>query len=153
MPALEPGLVPNSTSGDSGLFLLDTNILVCAWDASDRDKSGIARDLIRRAVDGEGVVAASIPGEFAAVLLHKVRPRGSAPDVLAALDSLSAIRVVESGAGLVRRAVEAHQTYGIHFYDGMIVASAERAGCARIYTEDLNHGQRYFGVEATDPFR
>jgi predicted nucleic acid-binding protein len=58
-----------------------------------------------------------------------------------------------AGAGLVRRAVEAHQTYGIHLFDGMVVASAERAGCTGIYSEDLNHGQTYFGVEVVNPFR
>lgn len=54
---------------------------------------------------------------------------------------------------MVRRAVEAHQTYGVHFYDGLIIASAERASCTHIYSEDLNHGQFYFGVELINPFR
>jgi predicted nucleic acid-binding protein len=49
--------------------------------------------------------------------------------------------------------VEAHATYGLHFYDGMIVAAADRAGCSRIWSEDLNSGQRYFNVEAANPFR
>ena len=53
---------------------------------------------------------------------------------------------------LVRRAVEAHAEYGLHFYDGMIVAAAERTACARIWPEDLNHGQRYFGVAIENPF-
>jgi len=53
---------------------------------------------------------------------------------------------------IVRRAVEARASYGLHFYDGMIVAAAERAGCDRIWSEDLNPGQRYFGVSVTNPF-
>jgi len=44
------------------------------------------------------------------------------------------------------RAVEAHAVYGIHFYDGTIVAAAERGGCETIWSEDLNAGQKYFGV-------
>jgi predicted nucleic acid-binding protein len=43
-------------------------------------------------------------------------------------------------------------TYGIHFYDGMIVAAAERAGCGRIWSEDFNAGQKYFGITVTNPF-
>jgi predicted nucleic acid-binding protein len=54
---------------------------------------------------------------------------------------------------LVRRAVEAHAAYGIHFYDGLIVASAERAGCGRIWSEDLNPGQEYFGIKMANPFQ
>jgi predicted nucleic acid-binding protein len=34
----------------------------------------------------------------------------------------------------------------------MMVASAERAGCTRIWSEDLNPGQAYFGVRAENPF-
>jgi predicted nucleic acid-binding protein len=49
--------------------------------------------------------------------------------------------------------VQARAAYGIHFYDGMIVAAAERAGCQRILSEDLNAGQQYFGVTVSNPFR
>lgn len=55
-------------------------------------------------------------------------------------------------AGVVRRAVAARRRYAIHFYDGLIVAAAERAGCSRILSEDLNAGQEYFGVRVENPF-
>ena len=54
--------------------------------------------------------------------------------------------------GTVRRSVEAHAIYGLHFYDGMIVAAAERGGCKRIWSEDLNSGQKYFGIVVENPF-
>jgi predicted nucleic acid-binding protein len=59
-------------------------------------------------------------------------------------------------AGLKRLAVlrrsAAHAEYGIHFYDGMIVAAAERGACQRIWSEDFNPGQLYFGIRAENPF-
>jgi predicted nucleic acid-binding protein len=134
------------------MFLLDTNILVYAWDARDPRKQSIARELVRSAMKGEGIVAQHILSEFAAVMLHKMRPAASPSHVLAALDSLSEIRLAPAGPGVVRRAVEASQAYGIHHFDGLVVASAHRAGCTRIYSEDLNHGQIYFGVELVNPF-
>ena len=66
---------------------------------------------------------------------------------------LSPIRVVVPDADIVRRAVEARAEYGLHFYDGMIVAAAERGGCGRIWSEDLNAGQEYFGIAIANPFR
>ena len=54
---------------------------------------------------------------------------------------------------MVRRAIQAHARYGVHFYDGMVVAAAERGGCKRIWSEDLNSGQDYFGVVVENPFR
>jgi predicted nucleic acid-binding protein len=53
---------------------------------------------------------------------------------------------------MVSRAVEARAAYSIHFYDGMIVAAAERAGCEKILSEDLNSQQKYFGVVVANPF-
>ena len=68
------------------------------------------------------------------------------------LDRLSPIKVVAPDAGLVRRAVEAQSLYKLHFYDCMIVAAAERGGCERIWSEDLNAIQKYFGVTVANPF-
>jgi predicted nucleic acid-binding protein len=73
-------------------------------------------------------------------------------DVTDILDKFSPIKLVVSDRELVRRAVEARAAYGIHFYDGMIVAAAERAGCQRIFSEDFNAGQEYFGVTVMNPF-
>lgn len=53
---------------------------------------------------------------------------------------------------MVRRAIEVHAEYGLHFYDGMIVAAAQRGECTRILSEDLNAGQRYLGRVVENPF-
>jgi predicted nucleic acid-binding protein len=68
------------------------------------------------------------------------------------LDALAEIQVVHPDAEMVRRAVEARSAYGVQFYDGMIVAAAERAHCPRIWSEDLNPGQSYFGATVENPF-
>jgi predicted nucleic acid-binding protein len=129
---------------------LDTNVLVYAYDPSNPRKQRSAQDLLRRALAGEIVTSTQVLAEFAATLLHKLAARPK--DVTDLLDVLGPIRLVVPDADLVRRAVEAHATYGLHFYDAMIVAAADRAGCQRIWSEDLNSGQRYFSVEAANPF-
>lgn len=132
---------------------LDSNILVYAHDDADPRKREIAQNLLKRAVMGEMLVSTQTLAEFSATLLHKFHSYFSADDVTGILDALSPIRLVIPDAGMVRRAVEAHATYGLHFYDGMIVAAAERAGCKRILSEDLNAGQKYFGVTVENPFK
>ena len=131
---------------------LDTNIIVYAYDPSDPRKQRIARDLLRKAVAGDIMLSTQVLAEFACTLLHKMNPPPRPRDVIAALDALASIRAVVPDPDLVRRAVEARTEYGLHFYDGMIVAAAERGGCARIWSEDLNAGQEYFGVLAENPF-
>jgi predicted nucleic acid-binding protein len=138
-----------------GPDFLDTNVLVYAYDRSDRGKQRIARELLRKAVarSGEIVISSQVLGEFASTLLHKVSPPIRPARLLALLDALSPITLVTVNGDTVRRAVEANAAYGIHLYDGMIVAAAESAGCVRIWSEDLNPGQKHFGVSVENAFR
>ncbi len=135
-----------------GPDFLDSNIPIYAYDPTDPRKQVIAQRIIGQGTAGELVVSAQVLTEFTTTLLHKLRPAALPADVLKALDALSFCRVVSPDARLVRRAVEAHAQYGVHFYDGMIIAAAERAGCSRIWSEDLNPGQTYFGVLVANPF-
>jgi predicted nucleic acid-binding protein len=131
---------------------LDTNVLVYAYDVSDTRKQSVAQGLVRRAVAGEIVASTQVLAEFTTTLLHKLSPPARPEDVITILDTLSPIRLVAIDGGLIRRAVEARATYGLHFWDCMIVAAAERAGCKRLWSEDLNAGQEYLGVTVANPF-
>ncbi len=132
---------------------LDTNVLVYAYDGTAGAKRVVAGGLIKRAIAGEILISAQVLAEFSVTLLHKTRPPARPNELEHILDILAPIRVVTPDARMVRRAVQAHAEYGIHFYDGMIVAAAERAGCARIWSEDLNHGQKYFEIVVENPFK
>ncbi|HVH86956.1 MAG TPA: PIN domain-containing protein [Terriglobales bacterium] len=131
---------------------LDTNILVYAYDAASPEKQRIAQALVRRAVAGEIVTSSQVLDEFAATLLHKVSPAVSPGEVSTILDALGPIKCIVTDSEMVHRAVEFRATYGIHFYDGLIVAAAERSGSSRIWSEHLNAGQKYFGVRVENPF-
>lgn len=131
---------------------IDTNVLVYAYDAGDPRKSRIARDLLLQALSGKILVSTQVLAEFAATLLHKMSPPARAVDVASLLDALGPMSVILPDTDIVRRAVEARAKYGVHFYDGMILAAAERGGCSRIWSEDLNPGQRYFGIVVENPF-
>ncbi|HVO79675.1 MAG TPA: PIN domain-containing protein [Terriglobales bacterium] len=136
-----------------GPDFLDTNVLVSAYDVSDPAKQRTAQELVRKAVTGGLVISTQVLAEFAATLLHKLAPAPSTDDVIALLDTLAPIRLITPDGDTVRRAVEARAAYGLHFYDGMIIAAAERAGSERIWSEDFNPGQKYFGVVAANPFQ
>ena len=51
------------------------------------------------------------------------------------------------GAGLLMS-----RRYQISYYDGAIVAAAERLGAPIFFTEDLNHNQLYGSVRVVNPF-
>jgi predicted nucleic acid-binding protein len=137
----------------SGADFLDTNVVVYAYDGSNPKKQQLARQLLKGAVTGKVVISTQVLAEFSAIMLHKVSPPATADAVMEGLDALASIRLIIPDAELVRRAIETRSSYGIHFYDGLIVAAAERAGCARIWSEDFNDGQKYFGVAVENPFK
>ena len=116
----------------SGRDFLDTNVLVYGLDVADPRKHKIARPLVARAVAGELAVSVQVLAELATTLLERYRSKFTEQEVLKILDSLNPIPLIKPDAAMVRRAVEAHAAYGIHFYDGMIVAAAERSGSAKI---------------------
>jgi predicted nucleic acid-binding protein len=136
----------------SGPDFLDTNVLVYAYDVSAPAKQRIAQALLSTAIAGELVLSTQVLAEFAATLLHKLAPKATPEQVSAILDVLGPVPTIVPDADMVRRAVQAHATYGLHFYDGMIVAAAERAGSRTLWSEDMNDGQKYFGVSISNPF-
>jgi predicted nucleic acid-binding protein len=136
----------------NGADFLDSNIVLYAYDRKDAHKRTVARDVLLRALQGEFVISTQVLAEVASALLHKVSPALAPEAVMDILDTLCPIPAISPDGDAVRRAVQAHLQYGIHFYDGMIVAAAERAGCGRIWSEDLDAGQKYFGIVVENPF-
>lgn len=56
-------------------------------------------------------------------------------------------------SGIVMRGIENAQRHRISYWDGAIIAAAERLGVKTLFSEDLNHGQHYGSVVAVNPFR
>jgi len=132
---------------------LDTNILVYAYEMADPRKRNVAQRMMRCALAGEMVISSQVLAELSNALLYRLSPRMPPDQVTTVLDALAPVRVIQNDREMTRRAVEAHSDYRVHFYDGLIIAAAERAGCERIWSEDLSSRQKYFGITVMDPFR
>ncbi|MEI9811640.1 MAG: PIN domain-containing protein [Acidobacteriota bacterium] len=131
---------------------LDTNVLIYAYDTTDIKKHRQARDLIEGNM-ARLTLSPQVLAEFSVFMLHKKTPRARPAQMERALQAFAPMHLVTPDPIMVARAAEAHAAYGVHFYDGMIIAAAERAGCTRIWTENLNPGQSYFGVRVENPFQ
>jgi len=59
---------------------------------------------------------------------------------------------VETSTAMVLEASEIEERNHISFWDAMTVAAAQRARAVRIFTEDLNHGQKIEGIFIQNPF-
>jgi predicted nucleic acid-binding protein len=132
---------------------LDSNVLIYAFERSDLRKRAIAEALIRTALRSDGAVSFQVVQETLNVLLRRA-PRTVGDRELEALldDVLAPLWSVGPSPVLYRRGVRLHARYGLTFYDSLIVAAALEAGCRRLLTEDLQHGQVIEGLRVENPF-
>ena len=131
----------------------DSNILIYAADRSEPEKQTQARRLLSSAIENEtGALSVQVLGEFFSVVTKRIPNPLSVEEAEAIIERTAVLPVVELDWSLVRRAIETHKEYGISYWDSLIVAAAEKAGCTRIISEDLNSGQSYHGITVVDPF-
>jgi predicted nucleic acid-binding protein len=139
----------------SGESFLDSNILIYTFDDVALEKQRIAQELVRTALqDGSGVISCQVTQEVLNVLTRKLTfpmDVGDATRYLAT--TLEPLWRVQPSAELFRAGLALQARYQFGFYDSLIVAAALSAGCARLYSEDLQHGQRIEGLTIEDPFQ
>mgnify|MGYP005849357887 CR=1 FL=1 len=133
---------------------LDTNLFIYQLEAADERKSAIASDLIR---DGIASGNACISFQVVQECLNTIRRKAEVPlDVEGTRRYLDAVLrplwQVMPTMGLYNRALDLQTRYRHGFYDSMIIAAAIGAGCRRLYTEDLQHGQRIEQLRIENPF-
>jgi len=130
---------------------LDTNVLVYA--AAGRDgaegKRLRALELIEREPFG---LSSQVIQEFYVTVVRKVEVPLSPAEALEWIENLELFPCIAIDTSLVKIAIEVSERYRISYWDGAIVAAAESLGARHLYSEDLNHGQRYGSVEVINPF-
>ncbi len=137
----------------AGLIVFaDTNILLYAASGrpADRGKAELARALLQRE---HIVISYQVLQEFYANAVHPKKLALSSGDTLAFCKAWLELPIVPLDASIFMRAVEFALRYEISNWDGAILAAAEKAVCKIVYSEDLSHGQRYFGIEVRNPFK
>ena len=131
----------------------DTNILVYASDRSAPEKQSQARRLLKNAIEKEtGAVSAQVLSEFVTVVTRRIQQPISLEEAEDVIEQFAILPVVEIDWTLVRQAIGTCRQYQISYWDSLIIAAAERAGCTRIFSEDLNPGQSYHGIVVVNPF-
>jgi predicted nucleic acid-binding protein len=130
----------------------DTNVLVYAV---DRSPSGLAKgtaaiDLIKNVDFG---LSAQVLQEFYVTVTRKLELPLSPDEALAFIERLQVFPTMAVEADLIAEGIRNSLKYQISYWDGAILAAAERLGTKIVYSEDLNHGQRYGSLRVINPFR
>jgi len=129
----------------------DTNILVYCLDRHNSRKQEIARAILRKAAaEATGVVSTQVLQEFYVVATRKLNVDPlAAKEMMLAFSNLGLVTV---SAEIIATVIDCSILNRISFWDGLIIAAAEKAACTTLLTEDLNDGQIIKGIRTVNPF-
>lgn len=133
--------------------LIDTNILVYAYDQNAPVKQRRAIDVLERVRDAQtGVVTAQVLSEFYSVATRKLSPPLTPTQAEAQLRAFSmqwpVLPITEAVVFLAARGTQEHQ---MHFWNAQIWAAARLHGITLIYSEDFATGAVIEGVRFVNP--
>jgi predicted nucleic acid-binding protein len=133
----------------------DSNVLVYAEgvdrSANDAGKTGVARALLEAIPRSDRVVAVQVVGEVYNVL---VRKGGYSPAEArdAADDWRESSVCVPTTAALLQNALGLAAGHRLGIWDAIVLAAAAEARCDYLFSEDMQHGFVWRGVEVVNPF-
>jgi predicted nucleic acid-binding protein len=131
---------------------IDTNIVIYANDRSAGDKRARARAALAPLLrERRAVISTQVLQEFFAAATRKLRL--PAERARHAVEKWSKVDVVLVRPEIILGAIDLHRLHSLSFWDALILKSASMAGCGRVLSEDLNHGQVIDGVTVENPLR
>jgi predicted nucleic acid-binding protein len=133
---------------------LDTNVVVYAFDQTSVEKSRIARQLITDGVnDGRSILSFQVIQEFVNVVLKGFRITLAMTDLELFIETaLFPMAAVSTTQSLILEGLRLQPAYQMSWYDSLIVAAALQGKCRVLYSEDLQHGQRFGDLLVQNPF-
>lgn len=130
---------------------IDTNVLVYAEASDAPDKQQAALALLKQLYEsGTGVLSTQVLQEYCNIAIKKLKL--PIAHIRAQIDMYEQFQVVQVTPAIIRDALDLNQTRSVAFYDAIIIACAQTAGCNLLFSEDLNTGEVISGVRLQNPF-
>lgn len=138
----------------SAVDFFDTNIFIYLIDDADPGKQATAENLVTLAMaENSACISFQVVQETLHVLTRKFAhcvPPDIAVEILK--HTLLPFWQVQPSVALYSRALSIQDRYRYSFYDSLVIAAALEAGCTRLYSEDMQHGQQIDGLTIENPF-
>ena len=139
----------------SGKAFVDTNILVYLFDSRDPDKQRIAAELLSRiSKAGESIcVSTQVLQEAFVAMTSKLRLDTELARSHLEQASDAGFEIATVDPPIIWRAARRCGKDMLSFWDCLIVESAIDSKCKVLFTEDLQHAQRFGNLQVINPFR
>ena len=130
---------------------LDTNILIYAVDPRDAEKHAAALAIVHAAAAQDCWLTNQALSEFFATAIHKMKMpiRVAAAHVE---DWMVFFPSAETTRDAIRKAIRATESGKFSYWDALLLAAAEEAGCAVVLSEDMADGAKLGAVTVRAPF-
>ena len=136
--------------------LVDTNVLVYRYDPRFPAKQRKATEVLREGIKTDSIrVAHQAVVEFVAATTRKLPGGALLPPADArreAEELLAQFEILYPNDRIVRIALRGAAAYQLEWFDAHMWAYAEYYGLSEMLSEDFEHGRRYGGVRAVNPF-
>ena len=137
----------------SGMILVDTNILVYAYDRSESIKQAIAINLLDRLVAGNaGVLSAQVLAEFFVTTTRKIPAPLTVEQAMKSISNyISSWTILDTTNLVILEAARGVRDHQFSYFDSQIWAVARLNQIPVIFSEDFN--ESYIeGVQFANPF-
>jgi predicted nucleic acid-binding protein len=132
---------------------VDTNILLYAKDASEREKQPIAEALMRELWrNRSGRLSVQVLNEYFVNVTQKLHPGLTREEAWGDLEALGVWEPQSIDFDILISAFRIQTRYQLSWWDSLIVAAAVSQDCEEILSEDLAEGETYEGVTVVNPF-
>lgn len=136
------------------LVFLDTNVLVYGADDHDPVKRDAARDWIAACWTRRcGRISTQVLNEFYVTVRRKFKSASAAADARAEVRRYQLWQPWLINLATIEIAWAVESRCGLHYWDALMVAAAQRLGCGVLLTEDLQHDQRIETLRIVNPFK
>ena len=138
----------------SAEHFLDTNLFVYQLTTEDEAKTETAGRIIREGIrTGNACISFQVIQECLNVIVRHAELTLTTEQAYHYLDtSLRPLWRVYPSTSLYQRGLETQARHRFSFYDALIIAAAQEAGCKTLYSEDMQHGQQIDSLTIRNPF-
>jgi predicted nucleic acid-binding protein len=138
------------------LFLIDSNVLVYAYDNTDKEKHEKAKVLLEKCWKKEIKYAISIQNlaEFFIIITKKVQNPltiDEAEKIIKDVLEFSYWHIISYDQNTFLKAISLHKKFKKHFWDTMIIATMLNNEISHIYTENIKDFEQYAEIKVVNP--
>ncbi|NQV91406.1 PIN domain-containing protein [Candidatus Woesearchaeota archaeon] len=139
------------------LFLIDSNVLVYAYDKTDEKKHETAFNLMKKCWGQKVQYAISVQNlaEFMVIITKKVPqplPIETAQEIINDIIEHSGWKVLHYDEKILKDALMLYRITQKHFWDTMIAATMLESKVFHIYTENVKDFKEYKHITVVNPF-